>query len=395
MLGDVANFEQKVSFTCCKSTILALWLAVFTVSCDEMHPAQVGGTETNGLRTVTISNVEPRRDVNGQIIDAHDGCLQFFDGRFYFYGTAYGTSDRFGFTNHYRVYSSPDLERWTYEGELLRDQPSGVYYRPYVVFNQSTRKYVLWYNWYPKLWDGQTGVAISDKPVGPFKIVNPNVHLSRLRPGDGSLFVDDDGTGYYIYTAFDEGYSVRVERLKPDYLDSTGESSGILATGTEAPVLFRRGHIYYALCGPRCLACREGSEVQVLISTSPLGPYTSKFQSNINRYPETGAPIQSTQELWAVAVSSSNNASANDPEKKVPMIIRTKNSPFISAQETWVAKILTSDGPVFIWMADRWSSSPDGVNGHDFQFWAPLEFGPDGDIRPIKAVKQWYISSKQ
>jgi hypothetical protein len=368
----------------------ALLLALCTVSCDKMPWSQAGKSETNKLRTITINNAKPRRDVAGNIIDAHDGCLQFFDGHYYLYGTAYGTSDRFNLTNHYRVYSSPDLERWTYEGELLRDQPSGVYYRPYVVFNPNTHKYVLWYNWYPKLWDGQTGVAISDSPVGPFTIVNANVHLTRMHPGDGSLFVDDDGTGYFIYTALDEGYSVRVERLKPDYLGSTGETSGNLAVGTEAPVLFRRGNIYYALLGPRCLACRGGSEAQVFTSDSPLGPFHTKPGSNINRYPENKIPSTYSQITGSVNVRTPGGVYSYRPGTNV-LGISAENPPYITAQETWVAKIPTSEGPVFMWMADRWSSSLDGENGHDYQYWAPLEFSPDGDILPVRAFTEWYI----
>ena len=339
----------------CQPVLLALLLAAVTISCDQAHRTPVGEPGTKGIQAVTINNLEPRRDVNGEIVDAHDGCLQFFEGRFYLYGTAYGTSDRFSLTNHYRVYSSPDLERWTYEGELLRDQPAGVYYRPYVVFNPSTGKYVLWYNWYPKLWNGQVGIAISDTPVGPFKIAKLNVLHNRegSRSGDGSLFVDDDGKGYFIFSAIDDGYAVRVLSLTPDYLGLTGEASGILAKGAEAPLLFRRNSLYYALCGPLCPACSEGSQVQVFTAVSPLGPFTPR--SNINRSPE------------------------ND-------------SPDIPAQETWVAKIPTSGGPVFVWMADRWGSSPDGTNGHDFQFCAPLAFSPNGDILPVKAVVRWQIS---
>jgi beta-xylosidase len=254
----------------------------------------------------------------------------------------------------FRVYSSPDLERWTYEGELLKDQTRGVYTRPCVVFNPHTHKYVLWYNWFPKLWNGQTAVAISDMPVGPFKIANPNVQLSHPGTGDGSLFVDDDGAGYYIYTSMGDGYAVRVEHLKPDYLGPSGKTSNILAKGAEAPVLFRRNNLYYALCGPLCPDCPEGSMVQVFTSTSPLGPFTPR--SNINHRPENGAPI-------------------------------------IPAQETWVARIPMSGEPLFIWMADRWGSCPDGVKGHDFQFWsAPLKFSPDGDILPIENIGRWDIT---
>ena len=114
---------------------------------------QPEGVESKDFRKITINNVEPRRDVTGEIVDAHDGCLQLFNQRYYLYGTAYAKSAGFGINNRFRVYSSPDLERWTFEGELLKETTDGVYYRPYVVFNPNTRKYVLWYNWYPKLWD--------------------------------------------------------------------------------------------------------------------------------------------------------------------------------------------------------------------------------------------------
>jgi hypothetical protein len=383
------------SFSMSQNGRTAGWLAMLfslltglTVSCGRTNSAP-------GNAVVTISNVEPRRDTTGEIIDAHDGCLQFFNGRFYLYGTAYGTNDGYGDANRYRVYSSPDLGQWQYEGELLHGQPKGVYYRPYVVFNARTRKYVLWYNWYAKLWHGQEGVAISDTPVGPFTIVNTNLSLAHADPGDGSLFVDDDGTGYYIYSTLNDGGTVRVERLTPDYLATTGETSGLLAIGTESPVLFRRNNLYYALCGPRCNACAEGSEAQVLVSRAPLGPYISRPESNINHQLADAGSLTATQQIWTVTLSSANTNGIlpDGSEKKIPMIIRTKNRPLIPAQETWVAKIPTPGGPVFIWMADRWGSAPDGVKGHDLQYWSlPLEFDPNGDIRPLANVAQWQIS---
>jgi hypothetical protein len=43
-------------------------------------------------------------------------------------------------------------------------------------------------------------------------------------------------------------------------------------------------------------------------------------------------------------------------------------------------------------MADRWQSTPDGIKGHDFQFWsAPLKFGSDGSIEPLKNITRWDI----
>jgi hypothetical protein len=227
-----------------------------------------------------------------------------------------------------------------------------VFYRPYVVYNAQTRKYVLWFNWYPKLWDGAMGVAVSDTPVGPFKIVDLNVKLSQAadRPGDGSLFVDNDGTGYFIYTVIGQQHAIRVERLTPDYLGSTGATSEVLVRGCEAPAMFRRGGLYYALFDSNCCFCERGSGARVYVATSPLGPYT--LRGNINR--------------------------------------DTANRPMIAAQQTFVARIPIPDGTAYMWMGDRWGSRPDGIKGHDIQYWsAPMQFTPEGNILPLENLPSW------
>jgi hypothetical protein len=307
---------------------------------------------------VTVSNVTPRRDEKGEIVDAHDGCLHFFKGRYYLYGTAYGKSAGYGFNNRFRVYSSADLERWVFEGELLKAPPGGVYYRPYVAYNPKTRKYVLWYNWYPKLWEGKVGVAVSDTPVGPFTIVNPAAHVagSRGRPGDGSLFVDDDGTGYFIYTSIDENHAIRIDRLTADFFDSTGETSEVLGVGSEAPAMFRFDDRYYVVFDRTCCFCSAGSGVRVLMGTKPLGPF--REQQNINRGKD--------------------------------------GNPIVAAQQTFVAQVPTPQGTAFLWMADRWGSRPDGIKGHDLQFWsAPLRFSADGSIAPIENDATWSLEVAQ
>jgi beta-xylosidase len=371
----------------------AVLLAVLPIGCNRTPPGPLPGI-------VTISNIESRCDGRGEIIDAHDGCLQYFNGRFYLYGTAYENSASYdGTSNRYRVYSSPDLAQWTYEGELFQTAPEGVYYRPYVIYNASTHKYVLWYNWYPKLWNGQTGVATSDTPVGPFTIVNPKVHLLATAPGDGSLFADDDGTAYFIYTALNEGGTIRIERLTADYLASTGEASGILAIGAESPLLFRRHNRYYALCGPRCFACPGGTEIQVLIASSPLGPYLAKSEGDINRQPRDNPLSNVKTETWAISVCSSNATGATDnpdgTKKRVSMIIRNINAPLIAAQETWVAKIPTAGEPLYVWMGDGWDSAPDHIRGHNLQYWSPpLKFGTNGDILPLELAPTWQLPPK-
>jgi hypothetical protein len=315
-----------------------------------LMPAWLNAGDSHVAR---VSNVTARRDTGGGVLDAHDGCLHKFGDRYYLYGTAYGKTDGFGTANRYRCYSSPDLMAWKLEGDLLENPPVGVYYRPYVVYNAQTRKYVLWYNWYPTLWNGQLGVAVSDAPQGPFVIHNANVRVSQPSPGDLGLFADTDGAGYVIYTSIAKNHAISIEKLSEDYLASTQENSGVLGTNCEAPVLFKRQGIYYALFDNCCCFCPQGSGVRIYTASKPLGPYTGKEPLNINR--------------------------------------DAKGVPIIRAQQTHVAQIPTASGMAYIWMGDRWQSTPDKIKGHDFQYWARLEFTQDGGIIPMKQVDDWQI----
>ena len=134
---------------------------------------------------------------------------------------------------------------------------------------------MLWYNWYPKLWDGRVGVATRDTPVGPFTIVHTRVPVEGAdqHPGDGSLFVDDDGTGYFIYSTIGLDHAIRIERMTADFYSVTGEIGPILASGCEAPALFRHGDAYYALFDRTCCFCKGGSGARVLVASHPLGPW--------------------------------------------------------------------------------------------------------------------------
>ena len=235
-------------------------------------------------QTLEVSNVAPRLTVAGDTVDAHDGRIIRFGDRFYWYGTSYGTTNGFTTANHYVVYSSPDLKDWTYENRLLPNQPEGVYYRPHVIYNEENGEYVLWYNWYPKLWEGQFGVAVSDTPTGPFRIVNDDVKMARSAEGlgDFGLFVDDDGTGYISYNTINE-HQVSIEKLSPDYRSSTRENGGVIAKHMEAGSQFKRDGKYYLMTDWTCCFCNYGSGARVYVSDDPLTGYV--LTSNVNRRP--------------------------------------------------------------------------------------------------------------
>ena len=302
---------------------------------------------------IKVNNRDPRLDEKGNIIDAHNGALEFFEGRFYWYGTAYGETDGFSADNRFHVYSSLDLSRWTHHGDILPDRPEGVYYRPYVKRCPSTGLYVLWCNWYPTLWDGQYAVATSERPEGPFNIVHEHVSVRYERPGDFGLFVDEDGAGYLIYTSIAKKHAISIERLDSDFCASTKEGSPFLSDGSEACSLFRRGATYYALFDTTCCFCPQGSGARVFTADVLFGPYA--FRGDINRH--------------------------HTPCGDVPII---------NAQQAHVARFPTRGGDIYTWTGDRWGSRLDGIKGHDFQFWSePLRFREDGSIEPLRWINEW------
>jgi hypothetical protein len=235
-------------------------------------------------KTIVVDNAKPRTTVDGKIVDAHDGRIIQFGKKFYWYGTQYGNTNGFTKANHYVCYSSTDLTKWKYEGKLLSGEKEGVYYRPHVVYNAATKKYVLWYNWYPKLWDGQFGVATSSTPTGAFVVENDNVKVKQnaLGVGDLGVFVDDDGIAYLSYNTI-QNHKVSVEKLDVTYTASTMQGSDFIAEHCEAGGMFKRNGLYYLLTDYTCCFCTQGSGARVFTAKNPLGPYT--VTNNINRYP--------------------------------------------------------------------------------------------------------------
>lgn len=327
---------------------------------------------------VVIDNTRPRYDTAGDPVDAHDGCLEFFEGRYWLYGTAYGATTGFRTTNRYRVYSSANLaqEGWIFHGEALRHPSHGLHVRPHVRRCPATGKYVMWYNYFTD-WKGEADfacgdgpvmpvvhrVAVAEHPAGPFETVTLQAATRYPFNGDHSLFVDRDGTGYLIYTTPGSDFKLTIERLRDDFLDTTGEGTEPLADRVEAPALFVRGAWYYALFDRCCCFCPEGSGARVYRAPHPLGPWD--YRGNINRRRE--GPLQHGRDFSGEII--------------------------VPAQQTHVARLPTAGDDVFIWMGDRWQTGGRENRGADLQFWSePLRFTAEGDIEPLRFVERWTLT---
>lgn len=87
---------------CPAATLAAFAVSTLGAAADTAVPAATA--QAAGFCRVSLQNTAPRCDETGAIIDTHDGCLQFFAGRYYLYGTADGRSAGFGINNRFRAY---------------------------------------------------------------------------------------------------------------------------------------------------------------------------------------------------------------------------------------------------------------------------------------------------
>ncbi|HTX22899.1 MAG TPA: glycoside hydrolase family 43 protein [Candidatus Aquilonibacter sp.] len=248
-------------------------------------------------------------DNHGVPINAHGGGMLYHDGTYYWFGEhkvagSAGNKAQVGV----HVYSSTNLYSWKDEGIALAvsDDPKSeitrgcVIERPKVIFNEKTGKFVMWFHLELKgqgYHAARSGVAIADEATGPYRYLyslRPNAgvwpenapkdlckpltkaeqdSLAQLKlPGgavkgqlfptnllfrrdfatgqmtrDMTLFEDDDGKAYQIYSSEDNG-TIQISRLTDDYLKPAGRYIRILpGQFNEAPAMFKHDGKYFLI----------------------------------------------------------------------------------------------------------------------------------------------------
>jgi hypothetical protein len=285
----------------------------------------LSSTTTQAAPTVvTVSNVALRHDTQGRIVNAHDGCLVQFPTSvappsssslslapstgatpytFWLYGTVYEDCVQEGAVcdgkcgylgNLFAAYSSPDLQTWTLESAnvlpaLAKDNARVSYWEANVAFNNATGMFVMVY------WSGNYGfvnssiaVAVSSTAAGPFVPSAPiNAKGAAVISDTVSLFVDDDGTAYVRYNTIDLPKRHVVEKLTPDWLNTTGEYAVIFEKPDfpwlDGGGMFRRGAFYYVMLSFDCCFCSWGSDARIFVAPSPMGPWVPQNATGATR----------------------------------------------------------------------------------------------------------------
>ena len=348
---------------------------------------------TNTVLAGNIRSFKPGEiwlDTKGSPINAHSGGFLYHQGKYYWYGEIKTGKTWLPDCNiswdGMRVevtgiscYSSKDLYNWTFEGNVLpavKDDPahdlhtSKILERPKVIYNKKTKKFVMWmhidsidYN------TAHSGVAVSEKPTGPFKYlgsIRPNAGIwpenvtesdkaatdkrlaSDFHGGqharDMTLFVDDDGKAYHFY-ASEQNTSMHVSELTEDYLKPSGRYKRILIDrGLEAPAVFKRNGKYY-LFGSFCTGW-DPNPASLAVADSIWGPW--KYLGDPCIGDSSGTTFRS-QSTYVLPVQGKKDA--------------------------------------YIFMADRWNKKdlPDSR-----YVWLPVQF--NGDKPQLKWIDKWDLS---
>jgi hypothetical protein len=219
-------------------------------------------------RVVTIRNDGPRRDVNGDYVDAHDGSIVAHGGTYYLYGEAYGnqtlaTSYPWHSWPRLKVYTSLDMVSWTLQGDPL-PMIAGTLWIPNVIYHEPSQKFIMWF--------GCGGWRTATSNDGIHFTPAGGGFASRLGPQartDGTgWMIDDDGTAYVAFASmpagFDEpghpawpghvahgyGHVVSIERLTANYTHTSyANVTGFFPDDfVESPSLFKRKGWYYLTC---------------------------------------------------------------------------------------------------------------------------------------------------
>lgn len=98
-----------------------------------------------------------------------------------------------------RRYTSPDLVNWTFVSNVLplENRPTGIYFRPKVVKNPASGKFILWVNFLPPAAtplaaypNATIVVAESTTAFGPFTVRETHATVAHKGVGDIALLVD-------------------------------------------------------------------------------------------------------------------------------------------------------------------------------------------------------------
>ncbi len=207
-----------------------------------------------------------------------DPEIHFFEGRFWVYPT---TSQSFEKQTYFEAFSSPDLVNWTNEGRIL-DFDDILWSTQFAAWAPSCAQKNGKYFFYFSAGDGAgIGVAVADKPNGPFRDGLGTPLASGYPFGaqaiDAHCFQDDDGQAYLYFGGHRKCVVGRLTPTMRAFNTAFREVTPREAY-VEGPFCLKRRGLYYLMWseggwGDASYCAAYG------ISNSPWGPF--EFQGPV------------------------------------------------------------------------------------------------------------------
>lgn len=342
-------------------------------------------------------------DRHGTPINAHGGGILRHADRWWWFGehkTA-GTDGNFAQVGIH-VYSSSDLLNWQDEGIALQVAPQGsqspieqgsIIERPKVLYDAVNRRFVMYFHLEPVRAGGYsaalTGIAVARRIAGPYQLVKairPNAGYwpQNVRPQDQdpagidaarsyrekipncnnpvtpalnilgrdrdsgqqtrdmTLFRDDDGTAYHIYSS-EHNATLHIAELTDDLLDYTGRYWRIFEhRWMEAPVLFKHRGRYFLIASD-CTGWTPNA-ARLAMAECLGGPWT-----------ELGNPVRGTAEQQQTTFNSQGTFALQlDDDRVIFMADRWNPDNAIDGRYVWLPIRFDHDIPYLEWQ-DCWT----------------------------------------
>jgi beta-xylosidase len=356
---------------------------------------------SNAQKTIAPGEIWP--DDKGVHINAHGGGMLFHEGKYYWFGEhkiegEAGNRAQVGI----HCYSSTDLYNWKDEGIALEvsNEPESpivkgcIIERPKVIYNKKNKQFVMWFHHElkgMKYKAAKTGLAVSDKVTGPYTYIhsiNPNkaqwpinvrsVHRQPVPettkseycggPGclpahpdtvnilgrdfekgqmsrDMTLFVDDDGSAYHIYSS-EENSTTHISKLSDDYLSFSGEYARAFPNRyMEAPSIFKHNDKYYFIASG-CTGWAPNA-ARLAVADDIYGPWEDLGNPCVGAGNETTFDSQST---YILPVRGKKNAF-------VFMADRWNPENAIDGRYIWLPILFNKNGHPYLEWMDNWDLS--------------------------------------
>lgn len=347
----------------------------------------------------TIASGKLWPDNSGEHINAHGGGVLYHNGTYYWYGEHKSPTTSSALVG-VMCYSSKNLTDWTNEGAVMKvsEDPKSdivkgcVIERPKVIYNAKTKKFVMWFHLELRgrgYEAARAAVAVSDNPTGPFEFVksgrvNPGKlpfnwtetetnTMQALKEGDYkewwtpewykaidkglfvkrdlkggqmsrdmTLYVDDDGKAYHIYSS-EDNLTLHIAELTDDYMSHSGKYTRLAPAGhNEAPAIFKKDGKYW-LIASGCTGW-DPNEARMFSADNIYGPWTKHPNPCVGPKANLTFGGQST---YILPVQGKNDSFIFMAD-----IWRPRNP--IDARYIWLPIQYRADGTPFVEWMDTW-----------------------------------------